>query len=556
MHNARQRIGLGLALLALVWSACSARVVAQVGGAPSVQRPVQAVTQLFASIDLQHSTLAVQVQLPADWELQRVALLRFGTTPAAVRVVPGQADGAYRLEARARLRGPYQLVVRVRTGRQPGATRWSVATLDRTANGWQRGRTVAAQRIRLHAQPRASRGTAHPALVFSDEAAQPVALPLQDARRSGEGRASFGGAFWIRTLARDAVVLSRWTGVEGQRYPLEVVIDRAGRLRYYFSRGARHHVALTKAPVADGQWHHVAFAYADASEQLTLWLDGQPVDSLRQPMGPVARGALALGGRPEAQRAAFVGTVAALRLWSQAPTPAMIAAARWRRDTASTARRPLRGVTSLPDGVSETPVALPVPPSIRNLRAAVTDGRVRLQWQTTAAGIDAFVIERSPRGQAFNVIAQRPPDDVRVGSSARFVFYDDPPSAGVVYYRIRQRLSGQAAQTSGVLKVGVGAPAESQLAKNAQMAPMELLGNAPNPFATRTTIQYRVRRATPLTITVWSVMGRRVATLVDKKHAPGTYALTFNAQQLASGTYFLRAETPTYTATDRLSVVQ
>jgi len=43
-------------------------------------------------------------------------------------------------------------------------------------------------------------------------------------------------------------------------------------------------------------------------------------------------------------------------------------------------------------------------------------------------------------------------------------------------------------------------------------------------------------------LTVWNVLGRRVATLVNENEQKGAHQVTFNASGLASGIYFYRLQ--------------
>ncbi len=66
--------------------------------------------------------------------------------------------------------------------------------------------------------------------------------------------------------------------------------------------------------------------------------------------------------------------------------------------------------------------------------------------------------------------------------------------------------------------------------------------NYPNPFNPTTTIQYEVPYEVHVTLGVYSVIGRRVATLVNEQRSAGSYEVNFDASQLASGTYIYRME--------------
>ena len=64
--------------------------------------------------------------------------------------------------------------------------------------------------------------------------------------------------------------------------------------------------------------------------------------------------------------------------------------------------------------------------------------------------------------------------------------------------------------------------------------------NFPNPFNPSTTIQFAVPKNADVTVKLFDLLGREVATLVDEEFAPGEYKLLFEAGELASGVYFYR----------------
>jgi hypothetical protein len=73
-------------------------------------------------------------------------------------------------------------------------------------------------------------------------------------------------------------------------------------------------------------------------------------------------------------------------------------------------------------------------------------------------------------------------------------------------------------------------------------ATFELRGNYPNPFAGRTTFEYAIAEAGHVSLTVYDLMGRRVATLVDGVQTADTYRVGFDASALASGVYVTRLQ--------------
>ena len=62
--------------------------------------------------------------------------------------------------------------------------------------------------------------------------------------------------------------------------------------------------------------------------------------------------------------------------------------------------------------------------------------------------------------------------------------------------------------------------------------------NYPNPFNPVTTIPFSVPKACKVTIEIYSVLGQRVAKILDKNMDSGQHSVTFMASDLASGIYF------------------
>jgi len=64
--------------------------------------------------------------------------------------------------------------------------------------------------------------------------------------------------------------------------------------------------------------------------------------------------------------------------------------------------------------------------------------------------------------------------------------------------------------------------------------------NFPNPFNSGTTITYRLRRGGPVSLKVYDILGREIATLVEAKQPPGIYEVQWIPRMQASGLYVHR----------------
>ncbi len=84
----------------------------------------------------------------------------------------------------------------------------------------------------------------------------------------------------------------------------------------------------------------------------------------------------------------------------------------------------------------------------------------------------------------------------------------------------------------------------------------DLEQNYPNPFNPTTQINYAVPEQSDVRIDVYNVIGRRVATLVDREMAPGNYTVNFNASQLSSGMYFYRLKAGSTLLTKKMTLIK
>ena len=90
----------------------------------------------------------------------------------------------------------------------------------------------------------------------------------------------------------------------------------------------------------------------------------------------------------------------------------------------------------------------------------------------------------------------------------------------------------------------------------------ELHQNYPNPFNPSTTITYSIPVSSTgagsdnVTLKVYDVSGKEVATLVDEKKAPGVYEVAFNAGGLSSGVYFYRLQAGSYQAMRKMMLIK
>ncbi|WP_340103716.1 T9SS type A sorting domain-containing protein [Rhodohalobacter sp. 8-1] len=64
----------------------------------------------------------------------------------------------------------------------------------------------------------------------------------------------------------------------------------------------------------------------------------------------------------------------------------------------------------------------------------------------------------------------------------------------------------------------------------------ELFQNYPNPFNPSTTINFALPEQSDVTIRIYDVMGRRIATLMDENRLAGYHNVVWDARRVASET--------------------
>lgn len=80
--------------------------------------------------------------------------------------------------------------------------------------------------------------------------------------------------------------------------------------------------------------------------------------------------------------------------------------------------------------------------------------------------------------------------------------------------------------------------------------------NYPNPFNPETVIKYSIPEASKVELSVYNLLGQRVAMLVNKEQTPGNYSIPFKAGNLPGGTYFYSFKAGNYTKTTKMLLLK
>jgi len=85
-----------------------------------------------------------------------------------------------------------------------------------------------------------------------------------------------------------------------------------------------------------------------------------------------------------------------------------------------------------------------------------------------------------------------------------------------------------------------GNPVEQNFQGTMEVKKYDLTQNYPNPFNPSTIIKYQLPKEGYVTLKVYDILGREIATLVNQKQSIGRYQATFDASKLAAGVYIYR----------------
>ncbi|MEO8665511.1 MAG: T9SS type A sorting domain-containing protein [Ignavibacteria bacterium] len=104
---------------------------------------------------------------------------------------------------------------------------------------------------------------------------------------------------------------------------------------------------------------------------------------------------------------------------------------------------------------------------------------------------------------------------------------------------------GKMVNTTGISNVGTEVPNDYLLKQN-----------FPNPFNPTTNINFSIPKSGFVTLKIYDVVGKEVATLVNEVKGAGSYIVGFNASSLPSGAYFYRIESNSFVDTKKMLLIK
>ncbi len=190
------------------------------------------------------------------------------------------------------------------------------------------------------------------------------------------------------------------------------------------------------------------------------------------------------------------------------------------------------GLTSFSDfAIGKNQASLPV--ELQSFIATIKNNVVILNWETvTEQNNYGFDVEKSVIS---NQTSEKQWKKIGFVGGKRnsnekntYTFTDKNVLAGKYVYRLKQ------IDTDG--KVSYSEEREIKIVPTI----VEVSQNFPNPFNPSTTINYQIPMNNFVTLKVYDVLGKEIATLVNEEKETGIYQVKFDGSKLSSGMYFYK----------------
>jgi len=203
------------------------------------------------------------------------------------------------------------------------------------------------------------------------------------------------------------------------------------------------------------------------------------------------------------------------------------------------------------DGLSEFVLASdssPLPVEIAGLQVQQTGDRVVLTWVTASETNNAgFQVQRTTprRAQWTDLGFVRGTGTTTQRQTYRFADADAPYAADSLIYRLRQ------VDTDGSETLSERVTFQRSVPET-----VRLQSTFPNPARTQATVRFALPQRTDVSLRVYDVLGRRIATLRRGSVEAGRQQMQVDVADFASGVYFLRLKAGDVTRTQKVTVVR
>ena len=173
----------------------------------------------------------------------------------------------------------------------------------------------------------------------------------------------------------------------------------------------------------------------------------------------------------------------------------------------------------------------------------------QLEWNPVA-GIDSFHVQVATDAQFTSIVKNADPHQATTFEAS------DLDVEVRHYWRVRSRGADTYSAWSEVWSFTTAMDVAIEPIDSPLPADYHLAQNYPNPFNATTTIEFDLPQSSYVTLKVYDLRGREVATLASGSYPAGRYNINWNASKLASGVYVYRLQAGTYSEINRLVLLK
>ncbi len=133
------------------------------------------------------------------------------------------------------------------------------------------------------------------------------------------------------------------------------------------------------------------------------------------------------------------------------------------------------------------------------------------------------------------------------------IFFEirNPEQNSVTYSFVLDKIEGVDKLSSDIVVTAISGNENSTVPNKFQLSQ-----NYPNPFNPSTIIRYELPKNELVTMTIYNLLGQKVAELINEKQNAGTHEVNFNANRLSSGVYFYSITAGTFTSTKKMLLLK
>lgn len=188
----------------------------------------------------------------------------------------------------------------------------------------------------------------------------------------------------------------------------------------------------------------------------------------------------------------------------------------------------------------------PLPVELSSFTSAVSGTNVTLNWSTGfEQNNSGFDIERKSTVGSWSKIGNVAGHGT-ISTTSNYTYSDRNLASGKYSYRLKQiDFNGNYKYYDLSNEVIIGTPSKYALSQN-----------YPNPFNPSTSISYEIPTSNFVSLKIYDMMGKEVASLVSGNQEAGFYTVKFDASKLSSGIYFYKLQANDFTATKKLMLLK